>query len=222
MPFPIPLPGSPDLLLFLLAALTFDALAGDWAVLDRLLGLPRQVVIAAGGWCDRRLNRLNRSAGTRFVRGLIITVLFALAAVAAGLALTGVLRSLPRGRFPYGGFIEVLIVAGALGVRRPWNLLRATGRALEWKGVTAGREAVRGLTGRHVYSLDEHGVVRVAIEGAAEALERQVVRRRCGTPCWGFRDFCCGSRRTASPVRSATVVRVTTGSARPPRGSTGC
>jgi len=175
MPFPIPLPGSPDLLLFLLAALTFDALAGDWAVLDRLLGLPRQVVIAAGGWCDRRLNRLNRSAGTRFVRGLIITVLFALAAVAAGLALTGVLRSLPHGRFPYGGFIEVLIVAGALGVRRPWNLLRATGRALEWKGVTAGREAVRGLTGRHVYSLDEHGVVRVAIEGAAEALERQVV-----------------------------------------------
>jgi adenosylcobinamide-phosphate synthase len=165
LPFPILLPGSPDLLLLLLAALTFDALLGDWAVLDRLLGLPRRVVIAVGSWCDRRLNRLNRSPGTRFARGFIITILFALAAVAAGLVLAWMLRSLPHGRYPYGGFIEVLIVAGALSVRRPWNLLRATGRALEWKGITAG----------HVYSLDEHGVVRVAIEGAAEALERQVV-----------------------------------------------
>lgn len=34
---------------------------------------------------------------------------------------------------------------------------------------------MRPLTGRHVYSLDDHGVVRVAIEGAAEALERRVV-----------------------------------------------
>ncbi len=101
-------------------------------------------------------------------------------AVAAGLALGWALRwipdgHLPYGRLPYGRLIEVLIVAGALSVRRPWNLLRATGRALEWKGVTAGREAVRPLTGRHVYSLDEHGVVRVAIEGAAQALERRVV-----------------------------------------------
>ena len=71
----------------------------------------------------------------------------------------------PTVALPYGRLIEVLIVAGALSVRRPWNLLRATGGALEWKGITAGREAVRPLTGRHVYSLDEHGVVRVAIEG---------------------------------------------------------
>jgi adenosylcobinamide-phosphate synthase len=182
MPFPLPLPvpGSPDLLLLLLAALTFDALLGDLAALDRLLGFPRRIVIAAALWCDRRLNRLNRSAVVRVVRGFIVTVVFAAGAVAAGLALGWGLRwfpdgHLPYGRLPYGRLIELLIVAGALSVRRPWNLLRATGRALEWKGITAGREAVRPLTGRHVYSLDEHGVVRVAIEGAAQALERQVV-----------------------------------------------
>ena len=166
MPFslPLPMPGSPDLLLLLLAALTFDALLGDLEVLDRLLGFPRRIVIAAAGWCDRRLNRLNRSAAARVVRGFIVTVVFAVGALAAGLVLTWVLRwvpdgRLPYGRLPYGRLIEVLVVAGALSVRRPWNLLRATGGALEWKGITAGREAVRPLTGRHVYSLDEHGVV---------------------------------------------------------------
>jgi adenosylcobinamide-phosphate synthase len=173
-------PGSADLLLLLLAALTFDAMFGDLTALDRVLGLPRRIVIAAACWCDRRLNRLNRSAGARVVRGFIVTAVFAVGAVVAGFALTWTLRwipdgHLPYGRLPYGRLIEVLIIAGALSVRRPWNLLWATGRALEWKGVTAGREAVRPLTGRHVYSLDEHGVVRVAIEGAAQALERQVV-----------------------------------------------
>jgi adenosylcobinamide-phosphate synthase len=177
---PLPVPGSPDLLLLLLAALTFDALCGDLTALGRVLGLPRRMVIAAACWCDRRLNRLNRSAGTRVARGFIVTAVFAGGAVAAGLALGWGLRwipdgHLPYGRLPYGRLIEVLIVAGALELRRPWNLLRATGGALEWKGVTAGREAVRPLTGRHVYSLDEHGVVRVAIEGAAQSLERRVV-----------------------------------------------
>jgi adenosylcobinamide-phosphate synthase len=146
MPFslPLPMPGSPDLMLLLLAALTFDALLGDLTALDRLLGSPRRFVIAAARWCDRRLNRLNRSAAARVIRGFIVTVVFAMSAVAAGLALTWALRwipdgHLPYGRLPYGRLIEVLIVAGALSVRRPWNLLRATGRALEWKGVTAGR-----------------------------------------------------------------------------------
>ena len=182
MPFslPLPVPGAPDLLLLLLAAVTFDALFGDLAVVERVLGLPRRTVLAAAGWCDRRLNRLNRSPAARAVRGFIVTAVFAFGAVAAGLALTLVLRWVPDGhltygRLPYGRLIELLIVAGALGLRRPWNLLRAVGGALEWQGVTAGREAVRSLTGRHIYSLDEHGVVRAAIEGAAQALERRVV-----------------------------------------------
>ena len=70
---PLPVPGAPDLLLLLLAALTFDALFGDLAVVERVLGLPRRTVLAAAGWCDRRLNRLNRSAGTRVARGFIVT-----------------------------------------------------------------------------------------------------------------------------------------------------
>src|SRR4051794_37823138 len=117
MPFPLPLPvpGSPDLLLLLLAALTFDALLGDLAALDRLLGFPRRIVIAAALWCDRRLNRLNRSAVVRVVRGFIVTVVFAAGAVAAGLALGWGLRwfpdgHLPYGRLPYGRLIELLIV----------------------------------------------------------------------------------------------------------------
>lgn len=182
MPFslPLPVPGAPDLLLLLLAALIFDAVSGDSSALERVLGLPRRIVLAAAGWCDRRLNRLNRSGGARAVRGFIVTAVFAVGAVAAGLALTAVLRGIPDGqlvygRLPYGRLIEVLIVAGALGLRRPWNQMRATAGALEWQGITAGREAVRPLTGRHVYSLDDHGVVRVAIEGAAEALEHRVV-----------------------------------------------
>jgi adenosylcobinamide-phosphate synthase len=182
MPFfpPLPVPGAPDLLLLLLAALILDAVLGDLSALERVIGLPRRVVLAAAGWCDRRLNRLNRSASARAVRGFIVTAVFAAGAVSVGLALTVVLRWVPDGHFvygrlPYGRLIEVLIVAGALGLRRPWNLLRATAGALEWQGLTAGREAVRPLTGRHVYSLDDHGVVRVAIEGAAEALERRVV-----------------------------------------------
>ncbi|WP_247881147.1 cobalamin biosynthesis protein [Skermanella sp. TT6] len=172
MPFPTfgPMPGGAESLLLLPIALALAALAGDWPAVDGVLGLPRRLALNSAGWLDRRLNRLNRSPRTRLVRGLLVTVLFAVLALAAGLALTVALRPLP-----YGYAVELALVAGALQVRRPWNRLRTTMRALEWKGLPAGRDAVRDLTDRHALGLDEHGVVRAAVEGAARALDGRVV-----------------------------------------------
>jgi adenosylcobinamide-phosphate synthase len=167
--FPLLL-GSPYPLLLLLMALVLDPLAG--AILgDRSpLESPRWLALRAAGWFDRRLNRLNRSGQVRAARGLAVTILFVVAALATGLAATLVTRLVP-----YGWGIELALIVGALGMGAPWSRMRETANALELGGLEAGREAVRGLTGRQVCSLDEYGVVRVAIEGAADALGRRVV-----------------------------------------------
>jgi adenosylcobinamide-phosphate synthase len=167
---PFPWPGGADPLLLLPLALALAALVGDLPVLNQVLDLPRRLVLRAAAWFDRRLNRFNRGATVRMVRGAIVTLLFATLAVAAGFVLTLALP--PSGQ---GKLVELLIVVGALAVRRPWNQLRATLRALEAGGLAAGREAVAGLTERQATTLDEHGVVRAAIEGAARALDRHVV-----------------------------------------------
>ena len=209
MPFPLPLPvpGSPDLLLLLLAALTFDALMGDLDGAGPVARVPPPDRHRGGKLVrpaaqppepERRSSRRPGIYRHRRVRR---------GGIAAGLALTWALGlvpdgHLPYGRLPYGRLIEVLIVAGALSVRRPWNLLRATGRALEWKGITAGREAVRPLTGRHVYSLMSTASSASRSKGPLRRWSGGWWHRRSGTRCWGFRGFCSGRRRTAWPAPS--------------------
>lgn len=166
----LPLPGGPEALLILLMALLIDAAVGDARPLDRFLPPPGLLAADAVRWFDKRLNRIDRSDGARRLRGGLVAVALVLLAVAAGAALTVLTRFAP-----WGWAVELLVVARAVGVRKPWAGLRDVLVALDTGGVAAGRDAVAALTDRQSWSLDLHGVVRAGVEAAARDLDRRSV-----------------------------------------------
>ena len=159
-----------DPLLLLLAALALDMLVGDLPAM--LPKLPQPVVLVGNviAWFDSRLNRERRGERTRLVRGILTVVVLVLAAAALGTALAILLRKLR-----FGWAVEVVLVAILLAQRSLFEHVAAVADALGQKGLGSGREAVAHIVGRDPLSLDEHGVVRAAIESLAENFSDGVV-----------------------------------------------
>lgn len=159
--------GGPGPLLLLLLAVALDALFGDW--LDRVLPDPARLAFRFCAAADARLNRPQRGATDRLLRGALVVLALVLIAVAAGLAAEWV------GAQGRGWLLELLVLLCGLRGRAAWTKLRAVRRALESGGAAAGQQAIQGLTRRHAYGLDEHGVARAAVEAAARAFDRKLV-----------------------------------------------
>jgi adenosylcobinamide-phosphate synthase len=157
-------------LVLLLAALALDFLLGDMPMLFRFVPHPVVLVGRAVTFLDRRLNRERRGERARLVRGVFAVALLVVAAAAAGAALAVVLRVVR-----FGWAVEALIVAVLLAQRSLFEHVVAVGAALADKGLFGGREAVSHIVGRDPESLDEHGVVRAAIESLAENFSDGVV-----------------------------------------------
>ncbi|MFM2041910.1 MAG: cobalamin biosynthesis protein CobD [Pseudomonadota bacterium] len=162
----LPLPGAAEAFLILLMALVVEACLGDLRWLDRVLPRPPALLAGAAAWADRRLNRIERSDGSRRLRGMLTVGVLAGAAVAAGAAVTVVSRTAAG-----GWLLELLILSRCLDLRGPWTGMRETAAALARGGVEEGRKTVAPLTDRQAWSLDIHGVIRAAVEhGAARLL----------------------------------------------------
>ncbi|MCG5241994.1 CobD/CbiB family cobalamin biosynthesis protein [Azospirillum doebereinerae] len=159
--------GGPGPLLLLLLAVTVDAVFGDW--LDRVLPDPARLAFRFCNAADARLNRIQRGATDRLLRGALVVLVVILLAALAGLAVEWV------GGQGRGWLLELLALLCGLRGRAAWTKVRAVRRALEKGGASAGQEAIQGLTRRHVYGLDEHGVARAAVEAAARAFDRKLV-----------------------------------------------
>ncbi|WP_114394720.1 cobalamin biosynthesis protein [Oleisolibacter albus] len=166
----LPLPGGAEIALLLIVALVLDAAIGDLRWLDRLLPGPTALAARLTVELDRRLNRIDRSDGVRQARGTLVLLALILGAGAGGLALTILARDLPA-----GGLLELLLLTRCLTVRMPWTGMGRVQEALDSGGLEAGRAAVLPLTDRQGWSLDLHGVVRAALEGAAASFSRSLV-----------------------------------------------
>ena len=162
--------GGADPLLVLLLALALDLAAGDQPALWRVVPHPVTWVGAAIAWLDRRLNRENRSPGTRRARGILATAALVAAAAAAGFALLKLLDAVA-----FGWLAEAVIVAVMLAQRSLFAHVAAVGAALQRDGIAGGRAAVARIVGRDPDSLDAHGVARAAIESLAENFSDGVV-----------------------------------------------
>jgi adenosylcobinamide-phosphate synthase len=161
---------SPDPLLLLLLALAIDTAFDDMALVFRYVPHPVVLIGGAIAFLDRRLNRAERSDRERRLRG-IITVLLLIAAVAAlGWAVKKYL-----GFVKFGWALEALIVAILLAQKSLFDHVATVAEALQRGGLLAGREAVAKIVGRDPESLDEHGVVRAAIESLFENFSDGVI-----------------------------------------------
>ena len=161
---------GPHPLILLLFALILDAYIGDPPGIYRLVPHPVALMGRMAAGLERRLNRADRGAVTRRVRGvLVVVVLVGLAAV-AGVAIERLARAVP-----FGWFVELLLVMTLIAQNALYRHVKAVARALEDGGLDEGRAAVAHIVGRNPASLDEHGVARGAIESCAENLSDGVV-----------------------------------------------
>ena len=163
-------PGLYDPLLLLLAGIVVDALLGEMPVVFAIV--PHPVVLAgrAVAFFESKLNRPRRTERTRRERGIVTVVVLVAAAAALG-AFLHVLCSQDL----VGAAIEAFAIGVLLSQRSLFEHVAAVAAALQWGGLSAGREAVRHIVGRDPQGLDRHGVARAAIESLAENFSDGVV-----------------------------------------------
>ena len=78
------------------------------------------------------------------------------------------LRLAYRIHFLAGIFVEMVLLCYMLAARSLTRESMAVGRALETKGLEAGRQAVSMIVGRDTQVLDETGVIKATVETVAE------------------------------------------------------
>jgi len=154
--------------LLLLLALALDAAFGHLAPF-RPLRWPVLLARRLTAALDRRLNRLARGQRAVTLRGALVALLLALAALGLGAAIALAARSLPG-----GAALELLAVLGCLGARPVWAGAAALGRAVERRDAKAARFALQALAGRAPERLDEPGALRLAIAASAKAVAQRV------------------------------------------------
>ncbi len=155
---------------FALAALLVDAGLGEPAALWRRISHPVVLMGAAIGWMDQRFNSDNARPKARSAAGGLTAALILGGGLLAGAAM-GVLGAL----FPYGGLLEVLIIAVLLSGRGLYDAVTAVKTALTGGDLPGGRDAVAHIVGRDPQYLDEPGVARAGIESLAENFSDGVV-----------------------------------------------
>jgi adenosylcobinamide-phosphate synthase len=164
------LPGLHDPLLLLYVGMIVDALFGDMRALFR--AVPHPVILAgrAIAWFEQHLNRTQRSAAARRIRGVLTVIVLVGLAASAGWAV----RSLCRTTF-IGAAAEAFIVAVLVAQRGLFEHVAAVSSGLLHQGLAGGQAAVAHIVGRDPYSLDGPGVARAAIESLAENFSDGVV-----------------------------------------------
>ncbi len=163
-------PPAHDPLLLLLVGLAIDAVAGDMPALFAFI--PHPVVLAGRAIAsfERKLNRATRSDRSRRERGIVTVVVLVGAAYGVGWAVD----FLCRGSLA-GGAVEALAIGILVAQRGLYLHVAAVAAALQQGGLMAGRQAVSRIVGRDPARLDQHGVVRAAIESLAENFSDGVV-----------------------------------------------
>ena len=156
-----------------LIAVTTEAIIGYPDAVYRLVGHPVIWIGRLITWCDEAWNSPTLTFEERRWRGVDTLALLLAAAIASGLAITGVLGDL----FP--DVVSLLlcgVLASSLLAQRSLDAhVAAVATALEREGIEAGRRAVAQIVGREIQNLDESAVCRAAIESLAENFSDGVV-----------------------------------------------
>src|SRR5258708_14247340 len=149
-----------------LIAVATEAIIGYPDAVYRLAGHPVTWIGRLITWCDRAWNSPTLPFEDRRWRGVDTLALLLAAAIASGLAITGVLADL----FP--DVVSLLlcgVLASSLLAQRSLDAhVAAVATALERAGIQAGPLAVSQIVGRETQNLDESAVRRAAIQSPAQ------------------------------------------------------
>jgi adenosylcobinamide-phosphate synthase len=161
---------GPNPFAIMLFALALDLAFGDMKLLFRFLPHPMVLAGRAIVWFDKRLNRIARSDQSWRARGIATVLVMAAVAAALGWIIKQYL-----GVVHFGWLAEAFLVAILISQRGLFERTSAIARAQQKGGLADGRAAAVTRTDVDPESLDEHGVLRVAIESLFEDLSDGVV-----------------------------------------------
>ena len=166
---------DPNPALLIILVLIVDALIGDPKWFYRWV--PHPVILF--GWVigrlEIRLNRPNMTYQQRQFYGIGSLFIVLILAIGSGLAFEISLMLLPARWAPAGYGVEILFASTLLAQKTLFYHVRIVAKALETKGLIAGQQAVAHIVGRDANQLDMEGVVRAAIESAAENFSDGIV-----------------------------------------------
>jgi len=161
---------SPIAPLILLLALAADGIAGRPPSSAPRLPTPTSMTRKLVEELDRRLNRPQRGETTLLVRGVMVVTVLLLLGLGGGL-----LASWLSHTIPYGFFLELFLVFACISAREPWHRTAEIRRLIGRDGPEAVRTVLQGQGVEHAGSLDQFGMVRVALERLVKALNQTVV-----------------------------------------------
>ncbi len=159
-----------DPLILLLFALVLDAALGGMGPVFKIIAHPVAIIGRLIGWFDKKLNRAYRSAMDRAVRGAFSVVVVASLAGAFGLGVQWLTF-----HNDFGWMLELFVMTTLLAQRELYSAVARVASGLKTSGLSGGRLAVAHIVGRDPAVLDEHGVMRAAIESLAENFSDAVV-----------------------------------------------
>lgn len=161
---------APDSLVILLVAIALDFYIGAPIRRRGWFWHPQCALSRVAAWCDARLNRPERTAAARKIRGTLALVVLVLGMTVIGVGFDRLTTS-----DPLLSILTVLLVTALIDQREAYLALEGVGRCLA-AGDRAGAEtALALLSRRDPVHLDDYGLARAAIEEAAGRFARQGV-----------------------------------------------
>jgi adenosylcobinamide-phosphate synthase len=151
----------PDRVLLLAVAFVVSAGFGGLIPVHRVLLLDRPGIWVRSllAHAERRLNRPQRAATTRRLRGVLLVVFAALLCLTLGNAVARLAEHLPAGMV-----VEILLLACVLPLYAPLARTRELLRALEGNQEEAARTLAIPLARRDAGAWDQHTTLRIGIE----------------------------------------------------------
>jgi adenosylcobinamide-phosphate synthase len=159
--------GSAEPLFLLLMALAIEAYLGGLSLRGGWLPRPRRAFARGVLAVERRLNRPERSAADRRLRGTVACLFLAVLALVVG-AVAGLLTR----HYPFAWAIELFFLPLILSQRGTWRRGTAVADALKEGSLIKAREALRPLVRERIDAarldgLDGAGIIEVTIAGIA-------------------------------------------------------
>jgi adenosylcobinamide-phosphate synthase len=158
-----------DPLILLLVGLIIEAYLGDIKSPFKGLSHPVEIIGSFVDLLDRKLNRENRSARVRAIRGFLVVVLVVFLCFVTGWAIAWLTQN-----HTFGWVLELTLIVVLIAQKSLYTHVLAVSSALSdeaiaYSGLEVARSEVSKIVGRNTHSLDSHAISRAAIESCAES-----------------------------------------------------
>ncbi len=159
-----------DPLILLLLAMVIEGYLGNPFRLIK--GIPHPVVIIGNfiGFLEKKLNREQRSAMDRAVRGVLLVII-----VTGLFGMIGWAVSWLTQNHVFGWGVELALTTMLLAQKGLYDHVKPVAKALEEGSLEGARKAVSHIVGRDPAYLDQHGVARAGIESLGENFSDGIV-----------------------------------------------